>query len=63
MSHSGSWLILRVGATVLYNESQHSIWSFYRMALPEYRLRRYQLGWLEVVKTPQEWEFRESWDI
>jgi len=47
---------------VLYNESQQSIWSFYRMALPEHRLRRYQLEWLEVVRTARGWEFKESWD-
>ena len=54
---------LESGATVLYNESQHSIWSFYRMALPEYRLRRYQLEWLEVVRTSSGWESRESWEL
>lgn len=54
---------LEGGATVLYNEPQQSIWSFYRMALPEYRLRRYQLEWLEAVRTSRGWEFRESWDI
>ena len=54
---------LETGATVLYNESQQRVWSFYRMALPEYRLRRYQLEWLEAVRTARGWEFKESWDL
>lgn len=54
---------LENGATVLYNESRRSVWSFYRMALPEYRLRRYQQEWLEAVRTPRGWEFKESWDL
>ena len=32
------------GTTVLYNENEHVVWSFYRMPLPEHRLRRYQSG-------------------
>ncbi|MBI4321197.1 MAG: hypothetical protein HY675_22120 [Chloroflexi bacterium] len=54
---------LESGTTVLYNESRQRVWSFFRMALPEFRLRRYRLEWLEAVRGPRGWEFRESWDI
>ena len=60
---TGFWALVAPdnAATVLYNEQQRRLWSFYRPRAPAVRMANVQTLWIEVCRRGQSWEFEEQW--